>query len=92
MCVPLFICVCVCARSSTSFSRVASSIYHLLHSSHASSCRAATGLVVVSLKQLLVIDASDVVTCVGIADIKNMKRGGECEVVGGACVLRVMLL
>ena len=73
-------------------SRVVPCIYHRVHSSHASACRAASGLVVVSLKQLLVIDANDVVTCVGIAEIKNMKRGGECEVVGGACVLRVMFL
>ena len=44
------------------------------------SIRAASGLVVVSLKLLLVIDASDVVTCIDIAAIKTLKKTAECEV------------
>jgi hypothetical protein len=42
--------------------------------------RAASGLVVVSLKLLLVIDASDLVTCIDIAAIKSIKKTSECEV------------
>ena len=44
------------------------------------SVRANSGLVVVTLKLLLVIDASDVVTCIDVDAIKNLKRASECEV------------
>lgn len=44
------------------------------------SVRAHSGLVVVTLKLLLVIDASDVVTCIDVDAIKNLKRASECEV------------
>jgi hypothetical protein len=42
--------------------------------------RADSGLVVLTLKLLLVIDGNDVVTCVDIDTIKNLKRVSECEV------------
>jgi hypothetical protein len=45
------------------------------------SVRANAGLVVVTLKLLLVIDASDVVTCIDVDAIKNLKRASECEVI-----------
>ena len=46
-----------------------------------------------TLKLLLVIDGSDVVTCVDIDAIKNLKRVSECEVRqhAFACVSRVTL-
>jgi hypothetical protein len=42
--------------------------------------RADSGLVVLTLKLLLVIDGNDIVTCVDIDTIKNLKRASDCEV------------
>ena len=56
-----------------------SSIPWLVLLSH-SLTRAPSGLVVVALKTLLIIDTNDVVTCIDIAAIKNVKRVAECEV------------
>ncbi len=50
--------------------------------------RVASGLVVVSLKLLLVIDANDLVTCIDISAIKNIKKTAECGVSGLALAVR----
>jgi hypothetical protein len=55
------------------------------------SVRANSGLVVVTLKLLLVIDASDVVTCIDVDAIKNLKRASECEVrIRHACLVQIV--